>query len=93
MVKSLTIKNMSVCQPTKTYGNLCRFGAGSGPIHLDNIGCNGNEESLFECQHVGVGNSNCVHAEDAGVVCGVSGRFAHGISLTLRGYCTPGPYF
>ncbi|XP_072051705.1 scavenger receptor cysteine-rich domain-containing protein DMBT1-like [Amphiura filiformis] len=55
-----------------------RFGEGSGPIHLDDLDCEGNEESLFECGHVGIGNSNCVHAEDAGAVCGVGVRLING---------------
>ncbi|XP_030840612.1 deleted in malignant brain tumors 1 protein-like isoform X2 [Strongylocentrotus purpuratus] len=45
------------------------FGAGSGPIYLDNLACDGTEFSLFQCRHSGVGTHNCGHSEDAGVVC------------------------
>ena len=46
-----------------------RFGEGLGPILLDDIGCVGNEMLLAECSHIGIGNHNCQHDEDAGVSC------------------------
>ncbi|CAI8006184.1 Scavenger receptor cysteine-rich type 1 protein M160 [Geodia barretti] len=49
--------------------SFAHFGPGRGPIHLDDLGCNGNEVSLLECPHIGVGNHNCRHLEDAGVDC------------------------
>ena len=45
------------------------FGAGNGTIWLDNVGCTGNESSILECNHGGLGQHNCVHSEDIGVVC------------------------
>ena len=48
------------------------FGLGTGEIFLDNLGCNGSEASLFECQHNGFGIENCSHFEDAGVFCPTS---------------------
>lgn len=45
------------------------FGPGSGPIVLDDLQCVGSESSLFDCVHSGINIHNCVHAEDAGVVC------------------------
>ena len=51
-----------------------QFGQGSGPIHLDNLGCIGTETRLIDCPHNGVGIENCNHFEDAGVTCQGEGR-------------------
>ncbi|XP_071504514.1 scavenger receptor cysteine-rich domain-containing protein DMBT1-like [Diadema antillarum] len=45
------------------------FGRGSGPIFLDDVSCSGDEESLVDCPQNDVGDHNCGHHEDAGVVC------------------------
>lgn len=46
-----------------------RFGEGSGPIHLDDVDCRGDEESLADCQHAGWGANNCQHHEDVSILC------------------------
>lgn len=43
------------------------FGAGSGPIHMDNLNCGYENQDLLSCRHSR--SHNCDHNEDAGVVC------------------------
>ena len=48
------------------------FGAGKGPIWLDNLLCTGSETSLLDCPRQGspaIGEHNCNHREDQGVRC------------------------
>ena len=46
------------------------YGQGTGPIFLDDVGCDGNETSLLNCANTML--HNCGHSEDAGVRCGAA---------------------
>lgn len=43
------------------------YEAGQGSIYLSNVGCNGNETTLFSCASDTM--NQCIHSEDAGVTC------------------------
>ena len=43
------------------------YGGGKGRIVSDDVNCNGTESRLTDCEANAV--HNCIHAEDAGVIC------------------------
>nr|XP_049576243.1 uncharacterized protein LOC125968838 [Syngnathus scovelli] len=57
------------CGRARSALHSAAFGQGTGPIWLDDVRCFGNETSITSCRHRGFGRHNCVHREDAGVVC------------------------
>ena len=44
-----------------------RYGHGTGPIWLDNVGCIGNETSIADCPHQGWGIHQCDYGFHTGV--------------------------
>ena len=65
------------------------FGHGMGPVWLDNLYCLGNESSLFNCSHRGLGiiSTYCDHSDDVGVQCvGKYEKFMFDYALILVVY-------
>ncbi|XP_074470969.1 scavenger receptor cysteine-rich type 1 protein M130-like isoform X1 [Sebastes fasciatus] len=66
------------CGTPQTAKSRAFFGEGQGDIWLDDVGCVGNETSLLHCRHPTLGENNCGHGEDAGVVCSADIRLING---------------
>lgn len=64
---SSTLLLFSIIAIVATAYSRAHFGAGAGPIVMDDVGCTGSENSLTNCSFTL--NHNCGHTEDAGVRC------------------------
>ncbi|XP_029949272.1 deleted in malignant brain tumors 1 protein-like [Salarias fasciatus] len=56
------------CGAAQSALSSAAFGAGTGPIWLDDVSCSGHELSIADCRHSGFGVHNCGHYEDASVL-------------------------
>ena len=66
--KCCHLMNFSLCLGGRAYSN-AHFGAGSGPIFLDDVQCTLSSSQLLECPSRPVLSHNCLHSADAGVGC------------------------
>ncbi|XP_029466620.1 deleted in malignant brain tumors 1 protein-like [Rhinatrema bivittatum] len=64
------------CGTALYYPGRAYYGEGFGSILLDNVECTGNELYLWQCPNQGWASSDCIHSEDAGVICSASGYTA-----------------
>lgn len=46
-----------------------QFGTSTGQIWLDEVSCNGSEETLLNCSHSPLGTHDCSHSDDVGLMC------------------------
>ncbi|XP_041453649.1 deleted in malignant brain tumors 1 protein-like [Lytechinus variegatus] len=61
-------QQLGYSRAVEAVGN-AHFGEGSGQIWLDDLSCSGLEDAIGDCHHGGWGSHDCVHSQDAGVVC------------------------
>ena len=64
----LNIYTLLHCAGGRAYSN-AYFGAGSGPIFLDDVRCSSRSTQLLECWSRPILSHNCLHYKDAGVKC------------------------
>ena len=64
----LTSSTVPVHLGGRAYSN-AHFGAGSGPIFLDDVQCTSSASQLLECPSRPILSHNCRHSADAGVGC------------------------
>ena len=60
------------CLPVVTGGTAysnAHFGAGTGPIYLDDVACTSSASQLLECSSRPILTHNCRHSDDAGIGC------------------------
>ena len=71
---------MLSCTDAFAVVNIEEFGAGMGPIFLDEVECTGSELNLTECNHRGVNVHDCNldHSKDAAVICSGESTFRAG---------------
>ena len=60
------------------------YGAGSGPIWLNNVQCSGSETNITECQRSDWGRHNCTHDNDVSVSC-IAGIITNRLQFTPLG--------
>ena len=61
--------NILLLAGARSYSGSASYGPGIGPIFFDNVDCSGSEEYLVNCSSQPIGDHNCNHFEDAGVLC------------------------
>ena len=60
---------VNLCHTVSEAVRYGTYGIGVGPFHLDDLHCTGDEESLFQCPHNGLGIHDCGQHDVASVLC------------------------
>ena len=74
-VSQTLILTYLICHKGGTPYYNAYFGAGTGPIYLDDVVCTSSSSQLLECSSSPVLTHNCDHRADAGVGC--EGMFSY----------------
>ena len=71
-VANVVCRQLGYPSATQAWGG-AHFGTGSGPIFLRNVHCDGQEQSIDQCDHSGWFSHSCTnHDYDVAVACNVS---------------------
>ena len=62
------------------------FGAGSGSIHFDDVGCTGSETRLIDCPRSSTVYCGHAHSEDAGVRCQGLEKWCNDVTVAVQMY-------
>ncbi|XP_025089775.1 neurotrypsin-like [Pomacea canaliculata] len=68
-VASVVCRMLGFIGDTPSMYDSSSYGRGTLSVLLENVYCNGNERSIFDCTHSPVGQRNCYYYEDVGVNC------------------------
>ena len=68
-----------ICTGGRAYSN-AYFGAGSGPIFLEDVQCSSSFNELLQCSSRRILSHNCLHSDDAGVGC--EGKICNEVTTT-----------
>ena len=66
---TVACRQMGFDSVSDSDSSLFGSGASSQRIWLDDVACSGSESRLIYCGHAGIGNEDCGHREDVGIVC------------------------
>ena len=63
------IESLLLCSAGGVAYRNAFFGAGTGPIYLDDVACTSSASQLLECSSRPILTHSCIHSEDASVRC------------------------
>ena len=61
------------------------YGQGKGVIWMDDVSCTGSETAISKCKHRGWRVTDCLHNQDASVVCKPKCKMCYSVILMSQG--------